>query len=207
MKSVKPTFKIESPFARRDALRMLRLLEKAGRVCYKSEGATTATSASAFITKLAQVFKHESVIEHCVVSVRFICDRGVSHEIVRHRLAAYSQESTRYCNYCKEKFNGHIQLIHPQGLTKEQRQRREGFYAVTQDLYNKEIEEGLSPQIARGLLPTSLKTEIVMTANLREWRHVFKMRTSEKAHPQMRELMVPLHARFAQVMPELVSEV
>jgi thymidylate synthase (FAD) len=151
---------------------------------------------------------HESVIEHESLSVRFICDRGVTHEIVRHRLAAYSQESTRYCDYTEDE----VTFIIPPWLNVEP-----GTYHLSQQIiqnhkgtvangtyywvesmldserhYKVLRQHNWTPQQARAVLPNSLKTEIVMTANLREWRHVLKLRTSKAAHPQMRELMIPL---------------
>ncbi len=200
MKIVKPSFEILTPI---DRPAILTLLEAAGRVCYKSEDKITHESAGPFVEKLGKVFKHESILEHAGFSVRFICDRGVTHELVRHRLAAYSQESTRYCNYCANKFNGDIILIHPDGLQDYQLKRREDHFWNVQRLYDLEISEGVSPQIARGILPNALKTEIVMTANLREWKHVFKLRCNEKAHPQIREIMIPLHAYMVSILPEI----
>ena len=200
MKIIKPSYKILTPINRK---KILKLIESAGRVCYKSEDKITDTSAGPFVEKLCNVNKHHSIIEHAGFSVKFICDRGISHEIVRHRLAAYSQESTRYCNYTKDKFNGDIILIHPKGLSKAQRKRREDHYWDVQRLYDLEISEGLSAQIARGLLPTALKTELIMTCNLREWKHVFSLRTSPSAHPQIVELMTPLFKAVSKKLPEI----
>jgi thymidylate synthase (FAD) len=142
---------------------------------------------------------HESVLEHCSFSVRFIVDRGVSHEIVRHRMCAFSQESTRYVNYGKKPMS----IVHPKGLTDIQRIRREMHYDDCYRIYMTELKEGIAPQIARGVLPTSLKTEIVVTANLRQWRHMLKLRTTAAAHPQMREVMVPLLEQLKKEMPEI----
>jgi len=180
---------------------------------------------------------HESVIEHSLITVRFVFDRGISHEMVRHRLCAFSQESTRYCNYAKEKpikadyvggkcpdcgepiademeegeecvncrrvFNRPepgINVISPSFWDKEpegsdgNKQYSRWFSAlvIAQGQYDALIENGAKPQEARSVLPNSLKTEIVVTANFREWRHIFRLRTSKRAHPQMREVMVPL---------------
>ena len=200
---VQPSFEIETP---EDHIAgMLKRIEKIGRVCYKSEEKMNAASADAFVRKLI-ASEHEAVIEHEHITVRFICDRGVSHELVRHRIASYCQESTRYCNYSTTK-NKDVQLIHPKGLTDEQRYRRERHYWDVQRLYEMEISEGLSPQIARGVLPTSLKTEIVMTCNLREWRHVLKLRASTRAHPQMRELIIPLQCRLNEYLPLIFNPI
>jgi thymidylate synthase (FAD) len=146
-------------------------------------------------------------LDHQYLTVKFIVDRGVSHEIVRHRLAAYAQESTRYCNYSNDKFSGSITLIHSECLTEFQRKRREDYFWKTQELYDLEISEGLTPQIARGILPTALKTEIVVTANLREWRHILKLRTAKTAHPQMREVMIPLLKELKTKIPVIFDDI
>ena len=167
----------------------LLAIERAGRVCYKSEDKITPGSAEKFCVMIDQR-GHHSVVEHAVASFRIVCDRGVSHEIVRHRIASYSQESTRYCNYSKAKFGSEISVIlPPEGtLTAAQLERRLDLYLHIQEVYNAEVAEGISPQIARGNLPTCLKTELVMTANFREWKHFISLRTSAAAHPQMREV-------------------
>lgn len=199
---IKPSFTIETPDVVFDG--MLERIERAGRTCYKSEGKIAKDTAESFVaTILAR--GHTSVIEHESVSVRIICDRGVSHELVRHRLAAFSQESTRYCDYTK----GHVCFVLPPWVelapgTYED-VRAENHVSMSIDSYNwmtamKATENaykwlrlnGWAPQQARAVLPNSLKTEIVITANLREWRHIFQLRTSKLAHPQMREIMVPL---------------
>jgi thymidylate synthase (FAD) len=151
---------------------------------------------------------HESIIEHFVFTVRFIIDRGVSHELVRHRLAAFSQESTRYCSYNKDKFGNQVTFILPNWLqdiepgeytSLDLRQYSEPSAAWLLTMFSIESRYmeminnfKWTAQQARSILPNSLKTEIVVTANLREWRHIFKMRTAMDAHPQMREVMVPL---------------
>jgi len=132
---------------------------------------------------------HHSVIEHASASFLFVCDRGVTHELVRHRLAAYSQESTRYCNYGKDKFGKEITVIEPPGLTVSQRGDWARAVREAEIGYLELLNNGCSPQIARSVLPNCLKTEIVTTCNLREWRHIFKLRTSKAAHPQIREVM------------------
>ena len=109
MKIIEPSYEILTPISRS----ALGMIELAGRTCYKSEGSITPDSAGPFVKKIANVYKHESVIEHSSLTVKFVCDRGVSHELVRHRLCAFSQESTRYCNYSKEKFGREITVIRP----------------------------------------------------------------------------------------------
>jgi thymidylate synthase (FAD) len=141
---------------------------------------------------------HESVLEHEKITVRFVCDRGVSHELVRHRLASFSQESTRYCNYSKDKFGGELTFIVPlfgddgdDVISAEEIEWKKAM-ADAERHYMNLIKMGCVPQQARSVLPNSLKTEVVITANIREWRLIFKQRTGKKAHPQMRELMCPL---------------
>ena len=196
MKIIEPRFKIMVIMA---SGKTLELIEDAGRTCYKSESDQPAEKFVAMIVKRG----HHSVLEHSCMTVRFICDRGVSHEIVRHRLASYSQESTRYCNY----EGVGITLIHPSGLSFMQRSRREDHFWDVQRLYDEEIRDGLSPQIARGVLPTALKTEIVMSANFREWRHIFTLRCAKAAHPQMREIMIPLLTECKKLIPIIFNDI
>lgn len=166
-----------------------QIIERAGRVCYKSENKISEDSAGRFIQMLV-ARKHEAILEHASASILFVCDRGVTHELVRHRLVSYAQESTRYCNYATQKFGSSISLIPMlQGLTPEQISRRFDLYQRIQDVYFAEIEEGVAPQQARDNLPTCLKTEIVTTANLREWRHIFALRRAPTAHPQIKIIM------------------
>ena len=152
-------------------------LKKCGRVCYKSEGRISENSAGPFIDKLIDR-GHEAVLEHCSFTVKFICDRGVSHEIVRHRLAAFSQESTRYCNYSKGDFDGEITVIKPCFLEEGSLAHKVWALAMQEceDSYFKLLEIGCTPQEARAVLPNSLKTEVVMTADIREWRHFLRLR-------------------------------
>jgi thymidylate synthase (FAD) len=183
-------------------------IELAGRTCYKSEDKITEDSAQEFIERIKN-FKHESVLEHGAITVRFVVDRGVSHELVRHRLASFSQESTRYCNYSKDKFGNEITVIDPEpAFGPVFSYRKEVWFrqcAYAEQSYFQMIEQGASPQEARSVLPNSLKTEVVMTANPREWRHVFKVRCHRDAHPQMREVMVPLEQQFQNLWPALFS--
>lgn len=184
-----------------------RVIELAGRTCYKSEDKITEDSASEFIERIKN-FKHESVLEHGSITVRFVVDRGVSHELVRHRLASFSQESTRYCNYGKDKFGNEITVIDPCFWTPDTR-LYEYWYnqcRVAEAAYFLLLEAGAKPQEARSVLPNSLKTEVVMTANPREWRHVFRVRCAKEAHPQMREVMVPLRDEFIARWPALFGD-
>ena len=195
-----------------DGEEILRRIEWAGRTCYKSENKITEKSAKEFV---AMILKrgHHSVIEHEYMTVRFICDRGVTHELVRHRLVAYSQESTRYCNYSKGKHGGEITVIKPcfwnffgaPGSSEYIMWKR--ACATAEECYLELLDLGASPQEASSVLPNSLKTEIVATANLREGRHIFTLRTAKAAHPQMREIMVPLLKEVQRRVPVLFDDI
>ncbi len=187
---------------------ILKKIERAGRVCYKSEDKITSESAKIFIQNLL-TSGHESVIEHEKISVRIICDRGVTHEIVRHRIASYSQESTRYCNYTKDKFGNELTFIKPCFWSEDSEEYRLWIETmqIIENSYNKMIELGTKPQEARSILPNSLKTEIIVTMNLREWRHFFKLRTSNRAHPQMREIAMMLLEKFKKEIEILFDDI
>ena len=175
---------------------IIHKIEKIGRVCYKSEENIRDDSAERFITNILKR-GHESVIEHESVSVRMICDRGITHEIVRHRIASYSQESTRYCNYTGDKFGNEITVIDiasgfEYDLDNENDLNKYNIWMQAMENAEKSYFEllklGATPQEARSVLPNSLKTEIVMTMNLRAWRNFFRLRCDHTAHPQMREV-------------------
>ena len=215
MKLIKPSYEIISKI---DTDYLLQLIEEAGRTCYKSEDKITPTSAKDFI-RMILGRHHESVIEHGGMTVRFIVDRGVSHELVRHRLASFSQESTRYCNYSKDKFDNQITFIMPEWLdfdgwdgkimvpSEEPMQVWLRSMDMAEKYYNKLIANGWVPQQARSVLPNSLKTEIVVTANFREWRTIFKQRCSSAAHPQMREVMIPLLVEVKELVPVIFDDI
>jgi thymidylate synthase (FAD) len=186
----------------------LQLLELAGRTCYKSEDRSEPGTAETFCVRILES-QHESVIEHASMTVRFVCDRGVSHELVRHRLCSFSQESTRYCNYSKEKFGNVITVVRPcfwQEGTDAFATWKSGCELAEQAYFVLVNGYGAKPQEARSVLPNSLKTEIVVTANLRQWRHMFRLRCSNKAHPQMRELMIPLLVETRTRIPVLFDD-
>ena len=205
MKIIKPSVEFMYPI---DGQAILKHLEACGRVCYKSEDKIEDGSAEAFLRGIIKR-GHEAVLEHVSISVKFICDRGVSHEIVRHRMASYCQESTRYCNYSGDKFGNDITVIEPCYLEK----RTPAYFywesacATGDTTYNSMLAYGCSPQEARAVLPNSLKTELVMTANIREWRHFLRLRCSKAAHPQMREVAIPLLQMFYDELPVLFSDV
>ena len=205
MNAIKPYTQI---YGGLDGQEILNKIERCGRVCYKSEGKIEEGSAERFVANIIQR-GHEAVLEHASITVKFVVDRGVSHELVRHRLASYCQESTRYCNYAKEDFNSEITFIIPEYLD----YKSEGWNTWKQtmkaceDGYFKLLDFGFSPQEARAVLPNSLKTEVIMTANIREWRLFFKLRTSNAAHPQMREVTRPLLDELKQLIPVVFDDI
>jgi thymidylate synthase (FAD) len=205
MKIIKPLVQLIDPPSNDE---LLRRIESAGRTCYKSEGKITQTSAEPFVRNIIKR-GHEAVLEHGSLSVRFICDRGVSHEIVRHRLAAYCQESTRYCNYSKNDFGSEITVIAPYffGEDTKSYQIWKESCEQAENAYFSLLEEGCSPQEARTVLPNSLKTEVVMTANVRELRHFLKLRTAKAAHPQMREVATDLLIYLRNIYPVLFEDI
>lgn len=210
---VKPSFKILKQYDIDSSIDVLRTLERAGRVCYKSERKITNDSCSQFVKGIISR-GHESVLEHQSISVSVVCDRGVSHEIVRHRIASYSQESTRYCNY-----SGGVTFVIPPwiNMSPGDIDKHEIVYYAKSEMWNEYawlrschfaeqqyltlLKNGWTPQQARTVLTNSLKTELVWTMNLREWRHFFRLRTASAAHPQMRELAIPMLAEFKGIIP------
>lgn len=204
MRIVPASVRIESPV---NGVRMLKNIEQAGRICYQSTHKVTDDSYRSFISKILKR-GHLAVIEHESVTVRFVNDRGVSHEEVRHRLASYCQESTRYCNYSKERFDEEITVV---DIRKFMDLRSYEVWldamAAAETYYFQLIKLGNKPEIARSVLPNSLKTEIVMTCNVREWRHFFTMRAAAPAHPQMREVAAPLLREFRKRIPLLFDDV
>lgn len=206
MKTIKASYEILNKETINGA-EMLRDIEVIGRTCYKSEKMINDESAEKFVEMLIER-GHEAMIEHNSISVKFICDRGVSHELVRHRLASFGQESTRYCNYSKAKFGNEITVIEPSFFdddTKKMIMWLDAMYAAEKH-YFRLLELGATPQEARSVLPNSLKTEIVMTMNLREWRHFFKLRCAAAAHPQMRELALPLLGEMSNLIPVVFDD-
>ena len=194
--------------------KILKHIEKIARTCYKSEDLINDESAEKMIKKLIKL-NHLAMIEHASVSVLFTCDRGVTHEIVRHRVASYAQESTRYVNYSKDKFGNEIGYIDIAGGialdTKMKDLPVETIDAIISEWnqacidaekhYMKMLELGATPQIARSVLNNSTKSDINVTMNLREWRHFFELRCDAPAHPQMRELVIPLLKEMSEVIP------
>jgi len=216
MKIIKPSFNIEDLNHEGAGEELIKRIEKAGRICYKSENKITKDSAKEFI-KARIESGHESIIEHEKVTVRIICDRGVSHELVRHRIASYSQESTRYCNYSKDMFENEITVIDPSDAFnwKNNGNREtdrlwciwENSMKQAEANYFELLAYGATPQEARSVLPNSLKTEVIVTMNLRSWKNFFKLRTAAAAHPQMREIAIPMLAEFKKLIPVIFDDI
>lgn len=207
MKIIKASYEISMPVSGEE---MLKQIERAARTCYKSEE-KIAEGSTAKMVKMLIDRGHEAMLEHASFTVRFICDRGVSHELVRHRIASFAQESTRYCNYSDEKFGKEITVIKPCFLDEYKDRKKwlawSNTCAWSEWGYFRLLEAGATPQEARAVLPNSLKTEVVMTANLREWRHFFKLRTAAAAHPQMRELTIPLLAEVKTLISVIFDDI
>ena len=210
MKVIPAGFEILTKFSD-GGIEELKQLERVGRVCYKSEDRITedGESAKKFVRMLIQN-GHEAMIEHGGFSVLFTVDRGVSHEIVRHRLASFAQESTRYCNYSKSsKFPDGVVFIKPCFYEEGSAAYRE-WEIGCQDAefwYLQAIKRGATPQQARTMLNNSVKTELAMTANYREWRHFFKLRCSSSAHPQIREVATGLLLEMKKRLPVLFDDI
>ena len=207
MKIIKPNYKLlDTPSQQQ----ILQRIELAARLCYKSEDKIMQGSAHFLIKNLLKI-GHHSVFEHEKISIRIICDRGISHELVRHRLCSFSQESTRYANYSKDKFGNEITVIEPCfwkpgtmefDIWKKAMEKAENTYLHL-------LAVGASAQEARSVLPNSLKTEIIITTNIREWRHIFSLRSSwfnKKSHPQMIEIMDMIRADFIDRWPILFGD-
>ena len=207
MKAIKPSVEfLEAP----DGEKILRKIEKIARTCYKSESAVTDESSKRMVRNLIE-HGHEAMIEHESVTVKFTIDRGISHEVVRHRPCSFAQESTRYCNYSKGKFSGEITCVIPPAMRVNPQAFDVWMRACrkAEEAYFELLDLGLKPEKARSVLPTSLKTELIMTANLREWRHFFKLRalgTTGKPHPQMKEVAFPLLKMFQETIPVVFDD-
>lgn len=181
-------------------------IELAGRTCYKSEDRITEDSAREFSRQM-RARGHHAMIEHAVASFRIITDRGITHEIVRHRLASYAQESTRYCNYSGDKFGKECSFIEPSGMGDEERQYWALHMGWCERTYFKLLKLGSTPQRARSVLPNCLKTEIVMMANLREWRHFITLRGSKAAHPDIRPIATDVHRILMDHAPSIFEDI
>lgn len=213
MKIVPQSHTVITPFhLDKDAVnRLYQQIETAGRTCYKSQLAITEDSARQFVKKLTEN-RHEAMLEHASITIRFVTSRAVSHELVRHRMASFAQLSQRYVNYSKEKFGHTIPFIRPTNIVPGSR-ADELFLQACQsceDAYFALLTEGCPPEDARSVLPNATVTEIVVTANLREWRHILSLRaagTTGKPHPDMQALMLPVLSDFRVMMPEVFGDI
>jgi thymidylate synthase (FAD) len=205
MRIIEPKVEIITPI---NGQEILNHIEKVGRVCYKSEQNIAEGSAEKFVAGIVKR-GHEAVIEHFNITVKFTTDRGITHEIVRHRIASYAQESTRYCNYSKDKFSNEIAVIRPVDIkegTQEYEDWKEAMESAER-FYFKLIEDGCKPQTARAVLPTCTKTELMVTMNLREWRHFIKLRAASAAHPDIRILALDLWKQFREQIPVIFDHI
>lgn len=221
MRIINASYEIITPISD-GGLEELKKIEKIARTCYKSERLIKedGESAKRLVSTLIKN-GHEAMLEHGSLTIKFFVDRGISHEIVRHRIASYAQESTRYCNYTNKKFENEISYISIiDGMLEDKKMSAlsdntiimiygvwEKAIEVSEAAYLKMIELGATPQIARSVLPNSLKTELVMTANYREWRNFFKLRTANSAHPQMREVIIPLLKELKRKLPIIFDDI
>ena len=221
MNKIKASYEILTPISE-GGTKELQHIEKIGRVCYKSEDYITEDGESArkFVAMLIRN-GHEAMIEHSFLSVKFTVDRGVSHELVRHRIASFAQESTRYCNYAKDKFGAECAFIdlEPGIMLDNKMKKMSGeeialvmaeWTSAMEDAerhYMRLLELGATPQIARSVLPNSTKTEITVSANYREWRNFFKLRVPADVHPQMREVTIPLLKELKGMIPVIFDDI
>lgn len=207
MKLVKPSYEILTPI---DGIAGLKTIERAARTCYKSESAITEDSGSAkkLIRHLIE-HGHEAMLEHSFLSVKFTVDRGITHELVRHRLISFAQESTRYCNYSGEKFGHDVKFVIPYFFAEDKPEQLDIWTKAclnAENAYFDLLKAGATPQEARSVLPNSTAAEIVMSGNYREWRHILRLRTAKDAHPQMREVMCPLGTELQRRIPVIFDD-
>ena len=209
MKVIQASYEILTDLS--DPIKILKDIERAGRVCYKSENNITDDSCITFCKNIINR-EHEAVIEHSQLSVRFTVDRAIANELVRHRLASYCQESSRYCNYSKDKFYNEIKVIEPEELLPRNSTDYNIWWMAcknAEEAYMAMLSNDVKPEIARSVLPLSTATEIIMTANIREWRNVLKLRSSHnmRAHPQMRSVCDRLLEELKSKIPVLFDDI
>lgn len=208
MKFIEPSVEILSSTGQDTIIDQLKIIELAGRNCYKSEDKITEDSYNKMIAML-RMRKHESVLEHGNVTVRMIGSRAFTHQLIRHRLAAYSQESQRYVNYSKDKHGNSISFIKPIGYEDWSDNLKESFVTGLLDAescYLEMVSDGMKAEDARGVLPNQTKTEIVVTMNLRAWRHFFSMRCDKHAQSEIRHIAKLLLAQMFETMPVIFQD-
>ena len=205
VKIVAPHVEIITPL---DGEAILKHLELCARNCYKSEDKITPDSARTMIKKLLEL-GHEAMIEHYNLTVKLTCDIGVYKDLTRHRLVSFAIESTRYCNYSKGKFGNELSVIKPCHI-KENTPEYDLWLSTMQTIeknYNQMAALGCRPDQLRMLLPHSTKADVIMTANLREWRHIFKLRCAPAAHPTVQEVMDMLLVKLRNEIPVIFDDI
>lgn len=204
MKIIKPEIEIEDF----DGTQIMQNIERACRTCYRSEESITEDSYKKLLTNCINR-GHESVLEHEKITVRMICDIGVYKDLTRHRFASFSIESTRYCNYGKDKFNNEIKFIEPCNIEKGTTEYEQWFNImnIIEKAYNEMADLGCTPDQMRMILPHSTAAAVTMTANIREWKYILELRCSKMAHPAIRQLLIPLLLIFQEKMPEIFKDI
>lgn len=200
MRLIKPRVEI---LDRLDERAVINRIATVARTCYKSDDYSTVQKDKALVKRLIDS-KHDAMLEFVDIAVKFITDRAIANELVRHRMASYAQESTRYCNYSKDKFGNELTFIEPaQGVNdtwiEAMKQAEKAYLCLTVD--------GWPAEQARAVLPLCTKTEINMKANLREWRHFFRLRCSKHAHPDMRVLALDLLKQMHDKLPTIFEDI
>lgn len=206
MKIIEPSFRLSTPWTphgltQDDGIRMLRFIEEQARISHRSEDRLTEDSWEKFIKVIVVDRGDWSVTEHASITATIRTERGVTHEMVRHRLASYTQESTRFVRY-KE---GNMEFIPPANL--KNTTRWTAAMVSAEHSYRDMLENGERPQEARGVLPTNVAATIAMTTNLRNWRLFFLMRTSKETHPDFKRITIPMLAEFQKVVPLLYDDI
>ena len=203
MKIIEPKIWVEQY----DPIKIMRNLERACRTCYRSEDLITEDSYKRLLKNCINR-GHESILEHEKITVRMVCDIGVYKDLTRHRFGSFSIESTRYCNYGKDKFDNEIKFIKPVFAWNLDKMKiwMDTMYDIEKE-YMRMTEIGCSPDEMRMILPHSTAAEVTMTANIREWRHILDLRTKKMTHPAIRQLLIPLLLKFKYTMPELFDEI
>lgn len=204
VKIIEPHYEIMTPI---DGKVILKHLELCARNCYKSEGSITEESAEKMIKKIIEL-KHEAMIEHFSISVKFTTDLSFYKDVTRHRVASFAIESTRYCMYAKEKFGSELTVTKPCNIIEGTPEYAEWLRCM-QDIeraYLAMAALGCKPDQCRMLLPHSVKADVILTANLREWRHIIKLRAAKAAHPCIQELMKPLLKEFSEKIPVIFDD-
>lgn len=203
MKIIDPMIEVENY----DSIKIMKNIERACRTCYRSEGNITDDSYKNLLKNCINR-GHESVLEHEKITVRMTCDIGVYKDLTRHRFGSFSIESTRYCNYGKDKFDNEIKFIDPCNMD-EKELFNEWYSACTEieQRYLKMAELGATPDQMRMILPHSTASQVTMTANIREWKHILELRANSHAHPAIQQLLIPLLLKFKEDMPEIFDDV